>query len=363
MKTKLTLAALGLMLVTGCHSIGPGTVTRDRFDYSKSLGDSWKEQMLLNIVKLRYLDPPFFVDVGQIVSGYTLQTGLSAGGSFPSNDKFGGNTAIVGGSAQFTDRPTITYTPLTGNKFIKSLMTPLPPDSVFFMIQSGWPADKVLFATMARMNGLNNQSATIDGVAPPDPDFLRVLALMRRIQLSGSVAMRIQQDAPNKQSTVLTFRSKNISPETLADIHELRRLLHLDPDAPDIRLVFGDNPVDDKEMAVITRSMMQMMNIMASEADVPDKDVTDGSVTPGWDTLTNNSTAVTNNPAAHLIQIHWSKNEPAHAFVSISYRDHWFWIDDHDLKSKRTFSFMLLLFTLADTGDKEPLPLITIPAQ
>jgi hypothetical protein len=63
-----------------------------------------------------------------------------------------------------------------------------------------------------------------------------------------------------------------------------------------------------------------------------------------------------------LIEIHSSKSNPGHAFVAVNYRDTWFWIDDRDLKSKRTFAFMMLLFTLADTGEKEPLPLVTIPA-
>src|SRR5205823_12943560 len=111
-------AALGLALVTGCKSIGPGTVPRDRFEYSSSIGESWKRQTLLNIVKLRYLDPPIFVDVGQIIAGYSLETSFNAGGSLPESAALGGNTAMLGGSSRFTDRPTITYTPLTGNKFV-----------------------------------------------------------------------------------------------------------------------------------------------------------------------------------------------------------------------------------------------------
>jgi len=351
------------LLLTGCHSIGPGSVARDRFDYSSSLGESWKRQTLLNIVKLRYLDPPIFVDVGQIVAGYTLQTTASAGGgvNWPSSGSLNGPQAngslTVGVQGQYTDRPTVTYTPLTGNKFIKGLMTPLPPDSVFFTIQSGWPADGVLFATVSEINGLKNQGTSINGVTPPDPKFMRVLQLMRQIQLSGAVAMRIKQDSASQQTTLLTFRSTDISPETLADIHELRQLLRLDPDAGEIKLVFGSGATNDREVAMITRSMMQQMTTMASQVDVPLEDVTEGRATPGWETVTNTASA------PRLIKVYSSKDAPKDAFVAIPYRGSWFWIDDRDLKSKRTFSFMMLLFTLADTGEKEPLPLVTIPAQ
>jgi hypothetical protein len=49
--------------------------------------------------------------------------------------------------------------------------------------------------------------------------------------------------------------------------------------------------------------------------------------------------------------------------VSVAYRNHWFWVDDRDLESKRSISFIMLIFTLADTGKHESLPQITIPAQ
>jgi hypothetical protein len=263
----------------------------------------------------------------------------------------------LGGAATFIDRPTITYTPLTGNKFIKGLMTPLQPESVFFTIQSGWPADGVMFAAVAEINGLKNQASSISGITPPDPGFLRVLALMRKIQLSGAVAMRVKQDANKQQTSVLTFRSKDIAPQTLEDIRELRRLLRLDPDAGEFNLVFGSSATNDKEVAVLSRSLMHQMMTMASQVDVPTEDVSQGRATPGWESVGLDTNAV------RLIQIRSSKSKPADAFVAVNYRNHWFWIDDRDLKSKRVFSFMMMLFTLADTGEKEPLPLITIPAQ
>ena len=53
-----TLLLVLLLSMTGCTSIGPESVTRDRFDYNTAISDSWKEQTLLNIVKIRYADMP-----------------------------------------------------------------------------------------------------------------------------------------------------------------------------------------------------------------------------------------------------------------------------------------------------------------
>ena len=90
-QTLLAAALVGTLAFSGCTHLGPKTVAVDRFDYSTAIGDSWKQQTLLNIVKLRYMDLPVFVDVASIVSGYSLQTGVNVGGTASSKSAVQGD--------------------------------------------------------------------------------------------------------------------------------------------------------------------------------------------------------------------------------------------------------------------------------
>lgn len=57
-----------------------------------------------------------------------------------------------------------------------------------------------------------------------------------------------------------------------------------------------------------------------------------------------------------------SIEEPTDAFVKVRYRDHWFFIDDREFQSKRAFTFLMVLFTLSETGQKLQQPILTIRA-
>ena len=160
MPQKLAAAVL-IFWVAACTSIGPGTVPRDRIDYASAIGNSWKEQTLLNIVKLRYADMPIFLEVAQVIAGYQLQSAIS--GSFSAGNFTAGIvgpfTAIGSANAAgtYTDRPTVVYQPLTGVDFLKRLMTPIPPSSVLFMLQSGYSAERILPIMLDSINGINNE--------------------------------------------------------------------------------------------------------------------------------------------------------------------------------------------------------------
>ena len=102
---KFAVPIVTTVFLAGCTQLGPKSIAVDRFDYSTAIADSWKQQTLLNIVKLRYMDLPVFVDVASIVAGYSLQTGVSVNGVLSSNNAIQSNSLGAGGQAVYTDRP------------------------------------------------------------------------------------------------------------------------------------------------------------------------------------------------------------------------------------------------------------------
>jgi hypothetical protein len=332
----------------GCQSVGPATMARDRAEYSAVLSESWKRQMLLNIVKLRYFDPPMFVDVGQIVAGYSIETAVNLGGTLAPNSN---NSLGLGGSSRFTDRPTITYSPLTGSRFITGIISPISPSSLFQAIQAGWPADVILTLAANSINGHKNAELKEDGTAVPASEgFVRITRLMRRLQLSGAVSIRIAEDPEKKQTTLLVIRRNAIPPEVTAASEELRQLLGIDQDLVEFRLVYGSLPASPQELAVQSRSLLRVMTMLALHVEVPPEHLRDGRAVAGQDPTNE-----------WPVRIYSGRQVPPDAFAAVHYRNTGFWIDDRDLTTKRAFGLIMLLFTMADTGGGGSQPLLTIP--
>ena len=357
------LAAALIASVTGaCNSIGPPTVTRDRSDYGAAIGDSWKQQTLLNIVKLRYGDFPVFMEIAQVIAGYQLQTTVGAGISAQNyiTSSVGGPVAVGGSAtaaATFTDRPTVIYAPLTGNDFIKKLMTPIPPAAVLFLLQSGYSATLVMQIAVDSVNGIANESRRAGMTRPGDPDFARVTQLLYELQLANALQIRIERSKDNTETAVMGFPPTHVGPDIVAKTAEMRRILRLGAPNQPYQVRYGGWSGKPDEIAIVTRSMLQVMLELGILAQVPESDIAGGRATPG--------TAAPPSPVAErppLLNIRSGASPPPESYVAVPYKGRWFWISEDDIRSKSIFTSVMLLFSISDVGVRSAPPVVTVPA-
>ena len=354
--TRALVAAAAGPLLAGCLGLGPKSVPADRFDYSSSIADSWKQQTLLNIVKVRYMDLPVFVDVASIVAGYSMETSANVGGQISSSDAIQRNSLVLGAAGKFTDRPTITYVPLTGEKFVRGLITPIDPKHIFFMLQAGYAADFILALTVESINGVRNRTTTGGVAREADPEFTRVIELLRDVQAAGAFGMRVEEDKVKGSTAVVFFRRDDVSPDVLAKAAEIRRLLKMPAEPQKFTLTYSPLRGADNELTVNSRSMLQIMGAFASYLDVPEEHIQDKSALRAFE-------GAPDEEKKGKVRIRSGTSKPSGAFAAVPYRGHWFWIDESDWLSKRALTAIMFFFTIAETGSSDRLPLITIPAQ
>jgi len=340
MKPAFTICIFTLSL-SGCVSLGPSRMAADRVDYIQDLSESWKKQMLLNIVKLRYLDPPTFLDVVSIISQYGLENQVNA--DYRWYSIVPGNNGGVGGYSKFSDKPTITFMPLSGQKFIKNLLTPIPPAAVVSLIQSGWPIDMIFSLSVKTVNGVNNSGVD-------QPDFIRLLQALRTLQLAGATDIRLDK-VNNKEAVVLVISDVAVKERFRNETETIKSVLKVKPGISTYRVVFGALARRNDEIALQTRSMLEIMLDMASTINVPEQHVAEKRVKAsvqysGLDWM--------------QTRIFSGSEKPQDAFTAIRYQNHWFWIDNTDINAKRNFALLMILLSLTETDQKVAPPGITI---
>jgi hypothetical protein len=371
--------ALAIVLAfAGCSSIGPATIKRDRSDYSSAMANSWKEMQLLNIVKYRYFDTPVFLDVPSVISQQEIEARAQA-----TSQLFNQQLTNVSGTQDFynlqargeyIDRPTISYTPITGQPLVDLLLRPIPPATIFAMVDAGYPADFIMARTIKSINDLYNYSLAATHGHAEDRRFGELLDAIHRLQQAGAIAARTTEGdeksssalsvqgrstttaapAENKPLVTTVYFRRHASAAAERDIRLVKSLLGLDPARDEFRVTGGPRHTLE-EIAVASRSMQEILEEFAAGVDVPEQDVATGRATI--------VAAIAESPASRpLIHIHSGAAPPGDAYAVVYYQDHCFWIDNDDLGSKLDFIFLMVFAALVESRSIPQLPLVTISA-
>ena len=346
------------LLIVGCTSIGPATVRRDRLDYADAMADASKRETLLNIVKLRYGDTPSMVTVNQLVAGYTLEGRVNLATDFFRDTFDLSDDVNVGVGGTFSDRPTITYTPIKGDDFARVMMNPIPPSELFAMVASGMPTDLTLGLGVQTINDLRNWTVDTRGVTRVDARFAEALELLGQLRADGDLGFRF--DTATGPRTVYLLLAEREGHPLDPRARRLLELLGLDPGLRSFPIRFGFSEGRPGEIRIYTRSFIEILNNLAVQVEVPAGDVAAGRTTPNQvspaDLPALPDLTVVSRPARP-----WDAFVPRDAFVAVEYRDTWYWIENRDLDSKQVFTTLMLLLNLVDRGREAQLPVITIP--
>ena len=191
--------------------------------------------------------------------------------------------------------------------------------------------------------------------APEYESFNRVIATLERMDAENlhQVGMAVAEDGD------AAFRIR-IDPaaKQRPDVRQLLKDLRLDPQAESYRVVYGQRGGGDT-IAVILRPLMGAMYYLCQGVDVPRRDVDNGVVTITRDE--NGEPFDWQMAMKGMIHIRSQVVKPLDAFVSVRFRDYYFYIASNDVESKETFSLLFLLFTLQGGEKPSKQPLLSLP--
>lgn len=350
---RLAAAVLIAGSAAGCN-IGPDSIEQDRVDYGEALARSGREELLRNIVRLRYLESPMFLAVNSLVSQYAFEGSVNAGAGWGFGGTNSNGTSAIGATGSYADRPTITYAPLSGQRFAVAYLRPIPEDAVLALLQSGYRVDFMFPLLVASINKYRNGFHAGRRNVPTDPSYVRCVELLTEMQEYGEFFIRAEGPDSSVVDGVRSYLVLDPNTDAAGNrrADELRKLLDVPDGTMKIEIVPGSGRRPGATISIATRSLLMILGNLASQIDVPAADIERGAVrrcvVETWD-------------QQDKVRVLHGATEPVGAYVAIQHRGVWFWIDECDVDSKEVFLALLILTSLADTGSGSGGPVLTIP--
>ncbi len=356
----ILLTASLFLILSGCVShINREHLTKTRSDFNSVVVRSWDEQMLTNLVRMRYRDNPMFLELANVVSTQSTKSAGNLGAEIAIPGA-GSGTSDIGVSREQVLTPTLTYIPLQGEEFARRLLTPIPPSTILLLSQSGWSLERLLLCCVQQMNGVPNAISA----SGPTPDTAPDFALFRQLSESFRVlqiAGRIQIEMDSDGQSLLIYLNKSPRHQSDEAAETFVSLLKLEPNKTTYRITSKRVPSASDEIAMTGRSLLSVMFFLSQSVEIPPIHEAEGKVTRT--TTADGSRFDWSSVTGKVMNIRSSESEPTDAAVKIYYRNSWFYIADNDLNSKTTFNLLMFLFNLqaAHKGGAEPL--LTYPVR
>ena len=354
-----------VIVLCGCQStFGPRALKNTHLAYNQVIVNTLDQQMLLNLVRLKYRDTAFFLNVNSVTATFAMGGKVGVSGEYGLDWRKGiGDGRIIEPDIgmSYSQSPTISYTPLQGEDFLESVLTPIPIEALLILTQSGWRVDRIFAICVERINKIKN-APRASGPTPPDEPqykkFKRLLELLYQLQVAGLIEIGPDLDLDKSRRVKVLFEP---DPDYQSELEELKSLLGVTQQSNLFNLSTNFINPKENELVIRTRSIVSILHYLSHNVGVPEKHKEAGLVTItrtkdgeefNWDET----------PAGTILKVRSRKlGRPGNAFVSVPYRGAWFYIADNDLNSKSTFKLLNSLFSLQAGHIRDAGPTLTLP--
>ncbi len=348
----VALSLLVTLLITSCASVGPAAVSNGRLAYNAAITETNSEQILMALVHNRYEERSSLLAVSSVTANVRVSARATVEAGFGDSDNYEGNLVPFRGGFVYEENPTISYLPVEGERYFQQLSAQLP----VAMLSRIWRAlperEFAMTALVSSINGIHNEDF-LYGDRQHDPRFARAVSLMSQLGRDHRLHWVEDPARPGRYALHIDASGNAEAAIELVTLLGLAESVFRDQEA---LIPVYTSPLQDGAggLLIITRSVLQLVQILSATVEVPPGDEQQGIA---------RSFAQTGQ-AARGVSIHYADSAPDNAYVSVPYRDGWFYIDERDQATKRYFKLLGSLWSAAMSSAIEGssgAPVLTVP--